>query len=177
MPSGEIVITLKESQDNTTNAGGPKGTQQQRKQKEKDKDDEQYISNGNYELLRKKEIVKRYIGNKIVNSTVNLVKQGWGIYQQNIGRWSGDISAVRSAQLVDMGLEIASDITGIATAATMGSIVGPAGAIVAASAQTLSTGVKHLGKAINYGADVASNDRSVLFAKMRAGGERNNWSR
>lgn len=114
---------------------------------------------------------------KLGNEAIKLTKQATNFAISQTGNWTGDITAQRNAEKIQVGLDVGSDLLNIGASTLMGAMLGPAGAIVGVVSSIANVGVKYGMKAYNYGLGVASDNRSVAFNKLNAGNELSNWSR
>lgn len=116
----------------------------------------------------------------IAYNTISLVQNGVNFYTSNIGRFTGDIVAQRTVENINVGLGVVKSAGNILTSALSGFVLSggnPVGAIIGGTTALISTGVNYGTQAFNYGTNVATDNRSVMFVKLRAGNELNNWSR
>ena len=140
--------------------------------------------NKNSETL-KIDKLKKYAINKAISTTKNIAHTAWNIYQSNITNTTGDINAVASTQVLNASLDIMSDLISAGSSAYTGALIGSVipgvgtaiGATIGAVSSLISSGSKYVASAIKYGYTIASDNRSVLFAKERAGDESTNWRR
>lgn len=187
----EIVITLKGSSEKSTRSDEDK-TFLDRKQEFRELQAiinnpfgafiENIFSNDGGDLL---EQARSMAGMQIANGLIGVVKTGANFLMQNAGRFTGDISAQRAVGYVNLGLEATHAVTGIVSSAISGAMFGSAfpgpgtaiGAAIGVIAGVGNVAINTAQTMFNYGNSIMSDNRSILFAQMRAGSEMSNWSR
>lgn len=125
------------------------------------------------------------VGTMLANSCIKTAKTSVNFALNTVGRWSGDIEASRQVEKLQIAYGIANDVHSVAQSvvygATAGSIVPVVGTAIGA---VVGAVVGITNEALSYGQEyyqfrtgVVSDNRSVMFAKQRAGKELNDWSR
>lgn len=176
MPSGEIVIRLVEGGEGK---GGTKLKEDNDAKNLKSFFDNpalfisKQLADKNQPLGGAKAFAIAQIGTQIVNTS----KQAFNFYMQNVGKLTGDISAVHTVQQIQAAMGLFTDAGSIGLAMLTGAPLGPAGIAIAGTAATIGVGIKYTEQAVQYYNTLAEDNRSVIYNKQVAGGVRNDWSR
>lgn len=130
--------------------------------------------------------VSGFVGAQLANMTMNTINQAVDFSVSHAGQFTGDIGVVHTIQKIQAATRLAKTGTSLASAALSGAIAGsflpvPGGQVIGAA---IMVGMRAVSEALSYGRQAfeystgtASDSRSVMFIKQRAGQEKTNWSR